>query len=98
MLPAQPPNSRRSCGTRNETFSMWILSGRMCCLKRPSNTMMVSKAIEPQISAFLDNDNVKFAAPVPLAVASAGLGGGKDKGFQLHTACPDVAGTRRAAL
>jgi hypothetical protein len=25
-------------------------------------------------------------------------GWGKDKGFQLHTACPDVAGTRRAAL
>ena len=34
MLPAQPPNSRRICGTRNDTFSMWILSGRMCFLKR----------------------------------------------------------------
>src|SRR5690606_40409056 len=50
---AQPPYSRRICGTRNDTFSMWILSGRMCALKRSWNTMIVSKATEPQIRAFL---------------------------------------------
>src|SRR6266699_5018944 len=49
MLPAQPPNSRRSSGTRKDTFNMWICSGRMCSRKRPRNTMMLSYAIEPQI-------------------------------------------------
>ena len=28
MLPAQPPNSRRICGTRNDTFSMCMLVGQ----------------------------------------------------------------------
>ena len=35
MLPAQPPNSRRSVGTRNETFRMCTWSGRICSAKRP---------------------------------------------------------------
>ena len=51
MLPAQPPNSRRSVGTRNETFRMCTWSGRICCAKRPWNVVMVSNASEPQISA-----------------------------------------------
>ena len=42
MLPAQPPNSRRIRGTRNETFRMWTLSGRMWFLNWSGNTMMVS--------------------------------------------------------
>src|ERR1700730_13085418 len=50
MLPAHPPNSRRSDGTRKETFRMWICSGRMWSLKRPGNTMIESKANDPQIS------------------------------------------------
>src|SRR6185369_13237012 len=51
MLPAQPPNSRRIWGTRNATLSMWSLSGRMCVRKRSGNTMMVSYATDPQMSA-----------------------------------------------
>jgi len=51
MLPAQPPNSRRISGTRKETFSMWILSGRIWFLNRSWNTMMLSNANEPQIKA-----------------------------------------------
>ena len=42
MLPAQPPKLRRMLGTRNDTFSMWMRSGRMWSLKRPGNTMTVS--------------------------------------------------------
>ena len=42
MLAAQPPNSRRISGTRNATFKMWILSGRMWALKRSGNTKIVS--------------------------------------------------------
>jgi hypothetical protein len=33
MLPAQPPNSRRRVGTRNETLRMCSCSGRICCEK-----------------------------------------------------------------
>ena len=51
MLPAQPPKLRRMLGTRNDTFSMWIRSARMCSRKRPWKTMTVSKAMEPQIRA-----------------------------------------------
>ncbi len=51
MLPAQPPNSRRICSVRNDTFSMCSLSGRMWFRNWSANTMMVSKAMEPQISA-----------------------------------------------
>src|SRR5690242_7922233 len=51
MLPAQPPKLRRMPGTRNDTFNICILSGRMCSLNLPLNTMMVSYAIEPQINA-----------------------------------------------
>src|SRR6185369_10961920 len=53
MLPAQPPNSRRISGTRNATFSMCSLSGRMWVRKRSGNTMMVSYATDPQMSALL---------------------------------------------
>src|ERR1700733_2688170 len=51
MLPAQPPNSRRRPGTRNDTFRRWILSGRIWLLNLSLNTMMVSHAIDPQINA-----------------------------------------------
>ena len=50
MLPAQPPHSRRISPIWNETDSMCTWSGRMCRAKRSGNTMMVSYAIEPQIS------------------------------------------------
>src|SRR5579863_1703492 len=63
MLPAQPPNSRRICGTRNDTFSMWILSGRMWLAKRSPNTMMVSKASEPQIRARLMREAPSWTQP-----------------------------------
>ena len=36
MLPAQPPKSRRSAGTRNDTFRMCSWSGRIWSAKRPS--------------------------------------------------------------
>ena len=42
MLAAQPPNSRRISGTRNDTFKICSLSGRMWVLKRSGNTKMVS--------------------------------------------------------
>src|SRR2546426_7452001 len=64
MLPAQPPNSRRSSGTRNATFSMWICSGRMCSRKRPRNTMMLSYAIEPQIRMRMEFLQVKQVEPI----------------------------------
>src|SRR5438132_4843175 len=51
MLPAQPPNSRRSVGTRNDTFRMCTCSGRICCAKRPGKVVMVSNARDPQIKA-----------------------------------------------
>src|SRR5215470_16174262 len=66
MLPAQPPNSRRNSGTRNDTFNRWILSGRMWLVKRSLNTMMVSQAIDPQIRAagmeFLSDVNDELRA------------------------------------
>src|SRR5690349_19917603 len=55
MLPAQPPNSRRICGTRKATLSMWSLSGRMCVRKRSGKTMMVSYATDPQMSALFSS-------------------------------------------
>ena len=51
MLPAQPPKLRRMLGTRNDTFSMWMRSARMCSRKRPWKTMTVSNAMEPQMRA-----------------------------------------------
>ena len=50
MLPAQPPNSRRMSGTKNETFRMCSWSGRMWLRKRSWKTMIESKAMEPQMS------------------------------------------------
>src|SRR6266446_4624760 len=64
MLPAQPPNSRRSSGTRNDTFNMWICSGRMCSRKRPRKTMMLSYAIEPQIRMRMSFLQVKQVEPI----------------------------------
>src|SRR5258706_613046 len=64
LLPAQPPNSRRSSGTRNDTFNMWICSGRMCSRKRPWNTMMLSYAIEPQIRVRMALLQVEQIEPV----------------------------------
>src|SRR6266853_3686039 len=64
MLPAQPPNSRRSSGTRNDTFNMWICSGRICSRKRPGNTMMLSYAIEPQIRMRMGLLQVKQVEPI----------------------------------
>src|SRR5262245_6790459 len=55
MLPAQPPNSRRIWGTRNATLSMCSLSGRMWVRKRSGNTMMVSYATDPQMSALFSS-------------------------------------------
>src|SRR5574343_400588 len=49
ILPAQPPKSRRSAGTRNDTLRMCNWSGRICSANRHSKPMMVSKASEPQI-------------------------------------------------
>src|SRR5271154_1609358 len=51
MFAAQPPNSRRMSGTRNATFRMCSLSGRMCALNRSGKTRIVSYATEPQIKA-----------------------------------------------
>ncbi len=53
MLPAQPPKLRRRLGTRNDTFSRWMRSGRMWSRKRPWKTITVSNAIEPQIRALM---------------------------------------------
>src|SRR5258708_16624617 len=64
MLPAQPPNSRRSSGTRKATFNMWICSGRMCSRKRPWNTMMLSYAIEPQIRVRMELLQIEQIEPV----------------------------------
>src|SRR5260221_11009188 len=64
MLPAQPPNSRRSSGTRKATFHMWICSGRMCSRKRPWNTMMLSYAIEPQIRVRMELLQIEQIEPV----------------------------------
>src|SRR2546423_3692595 len=64
MLPAQPPNSRRSSGTRNDTFKMWICSGSMCSRKRPRNTMMLSYAIEPQTRMRMGFLQVKQVEPI----------------------------------
>src|SRR6185436_8759160 len=55
MLPAHPPNSRRIWGTRNATLSMCSLSGRMWVRKRSGNTMMVSYATDPQMSALFSS-------------------------------------------
>jgi hypothetical protein len=49
MLPAQPPKSRRKAGTKKDTFKMCNWSGKICSAKRPSKSMMVSKAKDPQI-------------------------------------------------
>src|SRR5664279_1504510 len=51
MLPAQPPNSRRSVGTRNETFSMCSWLAMIWSAKRPWKVAMLSKASDPQIRA-----------------------------------------------
>ena len=53
MLPAQPPKLRFRLGTRNETFSRWMRSGRMWSRNRPWNTMTESNASEPQMSAVI---------------------------------------------
>src|SRR5690554_3997910 len=47
MLPAHPPYSLRRLGTKKDTLSEWMLSASMCSLNRPSNTAMVSKAMDP---------------------------------------------------
>jgi hypothetical protein len=60
MLPAQPPKSRRSAGTRKDTFRMWSWSGMICSEKRPSKLMMVSKAREPQMSAAMGKNLEKM--------------------------------------
>ena len=66
MLPAQPPHSRRSVGTRKLTFRMCTWSGMICSEKRPGNVVMVSKARDPQISAGM-------AAPVGLGGVGVSL-------------------------
>src|ERR1035438_3297938 len=49
MLPAQPPNSRRRLGTRNDTFRMCSCCGRICSAKRPGKVAMLSNASDPQM-------------------------------------------------
>src|SRR5690242_8784770 len=53
MLTEQPPNSVRSVGTRKETFTRCSWSASRVSPKRPWYCMILSKAIDPQISAVL---------------------------------------------
>src|SRR5690606_15620357 len=96
MLPAQPPNSRRMRGTRNDTFRIWTLSGRMWFLNWSGNTMMVSKAREPQIKADIGNGLYKWGFPP----ADRGGGGGargarRCKGYRLRRRRARTAAVRR---
>ena len=50
MLPAHPPHSWRISPIWNDTDSTRVWSGRMCREKRSGNTMIVSRASDPQIS------------------------------------------------
>lgn len=63
---------------------MWILSGRMCALKRSGNTMIVSKAIEPQINARLAEGEiiVRFGVRGMRATRVAGRILGQNSGFE----------------
>src|SRR5712671_6276606 len=94
MLPAQPPNSRRSSGTRNDTFSMWICSGRMCSRKRPWNTMMLSYAIEPQIRVRMALLQVEQIEPIAGRLERCGFEIDPD----LELASGSEAGLRSRAL
>src|SRR6202165_5465700 len=47
MLAAVPPRRRSRWSTMNDTFSMWVRSGRMWSRNRPGNTMIVSNATDP---------------------------------------------------
>ena len=47
MFAAVPPRRRCSDSTRNDTLITCVISGRMCSLKRPGKTMIVSKATDP---------------------------------------------------
>src|SRR3954452_21581067 len=67
MLPAHPPYSRRSVGTRNETLRMCSCSGRICCAKCPGKVVMVSKANEPQINADMGAPRQQANGPRRLA-------------------------------
>ena len=86
MLPAQPPHSRRISPIWNDTDSMCVWSGRMCRAKRSGNTMMVSKASEPQISVRM----------VDHADRAVGSGEVQRRGSVADRA-PRSAGARRAA-
>src|SRR5678815_587584 len=50
MLPAHPPHSWRISPIWNDTDRTRVWSGRMCREKRSGNTMIVSRASDPQIS------------------------------------------------
>src|SRR6476619_3938262 len=47
MFPPVPPRFFSSEETRNETLSIWILSGRICSLKKPGKRMIWSNANDP---------------------------------------------------
>ena len=53
MLTAQPPYSVRRVGTRKDTFTRCSWSASRVSPKRPWYCMILSKAIEPQISEVL---------------------------------------------
>src|ERR1035438_5367273 len=54
MLPAQPPNSRRRLGTRNDTFRMCNCCGRIWSAKRPGKVAMLSNASDPQMRVAIE--------------------------------------------
>src|SRR6185312_8992712 len=63
MLPAQPPNSRLSVGTRNETLSTCSWLGMIWSAKRPPKLAMLSKASDPQTRAAMRSPKVGRGAP-----------------------------------
>jgi hypothetical protein len=54
MLPAQPPKSRRSEGTRKGHVQDVQLVGQDLLANLPSKFMMVSNASEPQIAHLVE--------------------------------------------
>src|SRR6476619_5145197 len=96
MFPAQPPKLRFMLGTRNDTFSMWMRSGRMCSRNRPWNTMTVSYAIEPQISAVILEPVVVGRAPRGRSVEQHERPGGRQQQQREHHGSgPEVLGEAR---
>src|ERR1700710_2288743 len=100
MLPAQPPNSRLSVGTRKDTLSTCSWFGRIWSAKRPSNVAMLSKASEPQTRADMGSPE-RAAAPRPGSgiedldgvADDGGRAGAEDhRKRRLSARCDDLAG------